>query len=167
MAKKKKLKGEFGKDPYYPMVGFYFIVTFDKISYKADSKFREVSGITMETEGGETIEEGGQNMFSYQLPGRTKYSDLELKRGLLTKHSALTGWCKKVIQNDYTQKIELKDVFVKLMNEKGEAVMTWQFYNAYPKKMDISSFNSTSTGDSSIVVQSITLCYEYFDVIKS
>ncbi len=164
MAKKKEI-GEFGKAPFYPMVGFYFKVTFDNISNSVDSKFREVSGITMETEGGEQIKEGGQNMFSYQLPGRTKYSDLELKRGLLSPSSELGDWCKESIQNDYTKKIKLRDVYLKLMNEKGNAVMTWQFYNAYPKKMDVSGFNSTSTGDSAIVVQSITLAYEYFEVV--
>ncbi|MEL7001728.1 MAG: phage tail protein [Bacteroidota bacterium] len=164
MAKKKQT-GELGQSPFYPMVGFYFVVTFDDISNSTDSKFREVSGISMETEGGEQIKEGGQNMFTYHLPGRTKYNDLELKRGMLSTKSDLADWCKESIQNDYTTKIKLRDVYVKLMNEKGQAVMTWQFYNAYPKKMDVSGFNSTSTGDGSIVVQSITLAYEYFDTI--
>lgn len=159
---KEKQTGEFGKSPFYPMVGFYFEVTFDDISSSVDSKFREVSGISMETEGGESIKEGGQNMFTYHLPGRTKYSDLELKRGLLSADSDLADWCQESIQNDYTSKIKLRDVYVKLMNEKGNAIMTWQFYNAYPKKIDISGFNST---DSAIVVQSITLAYEYFDTI--
>lgn len=165
MSKKKNI-GVFGKTPFYPIVGFYFKVSFDGISNKLDSKFREVSGISMETEGGVQVKEGGQNMFSYQLPGRTKYSDLELKRGLLSSSSDLAKWCKQSIQNDYTTKIKPKNVFVKLMNQKGNAVLTWQFYNAYPKKMEISGFNSTSTGDGAIVVQSITLAYEYFDVVK-
>lgn len=158
----KKAVGAFAETPFYPIVGFYFTVTFDDISNSMDSKFQEVSGITMETEGGEQIKEGGQNMFIHQLPGRTKYSDLELKRGLLAASSDLATWCKDSIQNDYTEKIKLRDVYVKLMNEEGKAVMSWHFYNAYPTKLDVSGLKST---DSSIIVQSITLVYEYFEIV--
>lgn len=157
--------GSFGESPFYPVVGFYFQVSFDGISASVDSKFSEVTGMSMETEGGEQVKEGGENTFSHRLPGRTKYSDLVLKRGLLSADSDLATWCIESIQNNFSTTLTLRDVYVKLMNEQGDAVMTWQFFNAYPIKMEVNGLNSTSTGNGAIVVESITLAYTYFQVV--
>ncbi|ELR71193.1 hypothetical protein C900_02997 [Fulvivirga imtechensis AK7] len=154
-----------GTDPYYPMVGFYFSVQIDGIFNSVDSKFKEVSGITMEIENGQTVKEGGENGAVHELPGRTKYSDLVLKRGLLKPNTELTDWCMSFFNNDFSKPLQTKDIYVQLLNDQGEPVFTWLFKSAHPKKMEISGFNSTGSGDAGIVVETITLKYETFSIV--
>lgn len=160
------VSGTFGEEPYYPMVGFYFTISFSKIPNKVDSKFKEVSGIEMSLDFLKVVE-GGDNGSQFNLPAKTTFSDLTLSRGLLSSSSALTQWCYSWFLNDYSKKLECKDVYLKLLNEKGTAIMVWQFQEAYPCKMKISGFNSMATGDSAILVETITLKYSNIKVLKS
>jgi phage tail-like protein len=155
--------GAFGEEPYYPMVGFFFTLSFSKLSNKADSKFKEISGIEMELSF-KPITVGGDSASQVNLPAKAKFSDLVLKRGLLMAQSPLTQWCYSWFLNDFTQKLERKDVYLKLLNEKGTAIMVWQFQQAYPCKMNISGFNSMESG---ILIEQITLKYENITVLKS
>jgi phage tail-like protein len=160
------ITGKFGEEPYYPMVGFFFTLSFSKISNKADSKFKEVSGIEMALDF-TPITEGGDNSSQFNLPFKTTFSDLILSRGLLNAQSDLTQWCYAWFLNDYSKKLEKKDVYLKLLNENGTAIMVWQFQQAYPGKMKISGFNSMATGDAAILIETITLKYENIKVLKS
>lgn len=158
-------KGTFGEEPYYPVVGFYFTISFSKISNKVDSKFKEVSGIEMKL-ATNNIKEGGDNGNEIALPERTTFSDLVLTRGLLKPGSLLTQWCYSWLLNDYSKKIERKDVYLKLLNEQGTAIMVWQFIEAYPIGIKIGGFNSMATGDAAIVVETITLKYSNIKILK-
>ncbi|MGD8777792.1 MAG: phage tail protein [Ignavibacteria bacterium] len=146
---------------YYPPVGFHFRVEFDGISSDADdTRFQEVSGLNSEL-GVEELIEGGENRFSHRLPGRAKYSNLVLKRGLLVG-SELISWCKNAIENF---EFETKTVNVTLLNEEHEPVSeTFSFINAYPVKWSISDFKST---DNSIVIETLELAYQYFRRVSS
>jgi phage tail-like protein len=146
----------------YPPVSYYFEASIGKFT-GVDCLFSEISGIEMELENGTELKEGGNNSYVYTLPGRTKYSDLVLKRGIVPKSSALFSWCQKTIAGNYTQKIETKDVIVKLLDENGTSLMTWNFKNAYPKKMAISNLNARATGDNAIMIETITLAYSEFE----
>ncbi|MEQ9289280.1 MAG: phage tail protein [Cyclobacteriaceae bacterium] len=146
----------------YPPVSYYFEASIGKLS-GVDCLFSEISGIEMELENSTQLKEGGNNSYVYSLPGLTKYSDLVLKRGIVPKSSALFAWCQKTIAGNYTQKIETKDVIVKLLDEKGTALITWNFKNAYPKKLAISNLNAKATGESAIMIETITLAYSEFE----
>ncbi len=141
---------------YYPPVGFHFRVEFESISSDSDdTRFQEVSGLNAEL-GVEELVEGGENRFSHRFPGRAKYSNLVLKRGLFV-NSELIDWCKNAIENF---EFETKTVNVTLLNEEHEPVAdTYSFINAYPIKWSISDFKST---DNSIVVETLELAYQYF-----
>jgi len=158
--------GKFGEEPYYPMVGFFFTLSFSKISSKIDSKFKEVSGIEMSLEFN-SVTEGGDNGTQFNLPQKTTFSDLVLSRGLLAAQSDLTQWCYSWFLNDYSQKLQMKDVYLKLLNETGTPIMVWQFQQAYPSKMKISGFNSMASGDAAILIETITLKFANISVLKS
>ncbi|MEM6830092.1 MAG: phage tail protein [Bacteroidota bacterium] len=158
-------KGSLGEQPYYPMVGYYFKVSINGIRDEVDSKFMEVSGIDMKLEDGDTIKEGGENASIYEFPGRTTYSDLVLKRGLLKPNTSLIKWCMTFFKNDYAVPLETKDVSVQLLNEKGQAVFTWLFKSAQPKELNISGFKSQASGQEAIVVETIKLKFESFDMV--
>ena len=140
---------------YYPPVGFHFRVEFDlSDALDSDIRFRDVSGLTMELDQ-ETHNEGGENRFIHKLPGRARYGDLVLKRGLLIG-SGVRKWCESAIQ-DFD--IQPTTVWIKLLNDNHEPLQTYTVFNAWPKKWSVSDFNAES---SELVVESLELSYQYF-----
>ncbi|MCB2206174.1 phage tail protein [bacterium] len=141
---------------YYPPVGFHFKVEVLGIGNDNDSRFQSVSGLTLEFDV-ESIKEGGENRYEHKLPGRTKYPDLSLKRGLLTDSSVIE-WCTDALQN---REIKPAILRISLLNESHEPVMSWKLHNAWPRKWSVSDFNAT---DNSIAVETIDISYNYFEV---
>lgn len=142
----------------YPPVGFHFLVTFQLFPQTPnDFRFREVSGLDVEMEM-ETFVEGGQNRFTWQLPKRARYSDLILKRGMFMG-SGIILWCKNAFENFV---FEPTNITIALLNESHVPVQAWYVVNAIPKKWSISNFNAE---ENSVVVESITLSYQFFNVI--
>lgn len=146
---------------FYPPTGFYFSVFVETHAMKGrETAFKEISGISMSLDT-KPLEEGGVNFMSRKLPGRTSYENLELKRGLITMNSQLSKWCFETFGNKGTGKVETKLVTIQLLNDEGNPLMVWQFHDAYPVKWNVSGFNAQ---ESSIVVESLTLTYNYFSV---
>lgn len=144
---------------YYPPVGFHFRVEVLGLSPNGnDARFTEVSGLTVEI-GTEEVAEGGENRFVQKFPTRAKFTELTLKRGLLV-NSGITDWINRTISNF---DIQPKNVDVQLLNENHEPLITWHLINAYPTKWSVSDFNSTN---SSVVVESLQLYYQYFTIDK-
>lgn len=147
--------------PYYPPVGFHFRVEFNLDGLKdGDVRFQEVSGLSAEL-GVEEVTEGGENRFAHRLPARAKYSNLTLKRGLLTE-SRLIDWCKNAIENfDF----EPTTVNVTLLNENHEPLAdTLSFIRAWPVKWTVSDFKAQDNG---LVVETLELTYNYFSRISA
>ena len=143
----------------YPPVGFHFSVAFELTPQTpADFRFQEVGGLEMTMEM-ESVKEGGQNRFTWELPVRTTYADLELKRGMFVGSGILT-WCKNALENFVFDPV---NVIVMLLNARHEPIQAWYVVNAIPKKWSLSSFNAEQ---SAVVVESITLSYQYFNIIS-
>jgi len=144
----------------YPHVGFHFLVNFQIPKQTPnDSRFQEVTGLDVEMEM-ESYTEGGQNRFIWQLPKRVRYSDITLKRGMFID-SSVVQWCKNAFENFV---FEPTTVTISLLNEKHDTIQAWSVMNALPKKWSIGGFNAQ---DNSIVVESITLSYHFFNVITA
>ena len=143
----------------YPPVGFHFVVAFELFPQSPlEFGFQEVSGLNVSIDT-ETFREGGENRFVHQLPLRSSYEDLVLKRGLLDV-SGIILWCLDAINNFVFKPI---NILVSLQNEQHIPVYSWYVINAFPKKWSVSSFNAQ---ENSIVVESITLGYQYFQPIN-
>lgn len=119
-----------------------------------DVRFQDISGLTAEM-GIEEITEGGENRFTHRLPTRAKYSNLVLKRGMLTD-SGLIKWFKDAIENF---EFSPSDLLVMLLDENHEPMVTWHFIKAWPVKWAISDFKAT---ENAIAVETIELAYQYF-----
>jgi phage tail-like protein len=142
-------------DLSYPQTGFHFLVVFELFpQLPNDFRFQEVSGLnaTMEMEA---LKEGGENRFVHQLPGRTSYTELVLKRGRIMGSFALQ-WCRNAIEN-----FEFKptNILISLLDENHLPLYNWYVINAIPKKLEVSSFNAER---SEIVIETMTLSYQYF-----
>jgi phage tail-like protein len=141
---------------YYPPWGFYYKVEFSISKNKNDVRFQAVSGLTVEYDM-EEYKEGGENRFTHKLPGRTKYADLVLKRGMLTD-SAVTNWCLAAFRD---RDFQPADISIILMNEKGEPLRTWNIAHAIPKKWLVTDLNAN---DNAIVIETLELIYRYFTI---
>jgi phage tail-like protein len=143
----------------YPPVGFHFLVTFQLFPQTPnDFRFQEVSGLDVEMEM-ESYPEGGQNRFTWQLPKRARYSDLVLKRGMFMG-SGIVLWCQNAFENF---SFEPTNITIALLNDLHVPVQAWYVVNAIPKKWSISNFNAQ---ENTVVVESITLSYQFFNVIS-
>jgi phage tail-like protein len=141
---------------YYPPAGFHFKVEFHGFGNDNDSRFQSVSGLNVEYDT-ESIKEGGQNHFEHKLPVRTKFSDLVLKRGMLTD-SEVIEWCRKALFN---REFKPALVIVKLLNPEHQPLKTWKVNNAWPRKWAVTDFNA---GENSVVVETLELSFSYFTV---
>jgi len=141
---------------YYPPWGFYYRVDFGISKNKNDVRFQTVSGLTVEYDM-EEYKEGGENRFTHKLPVRTKYSDLVLKRGMLTG-SEVIDWFFRALRDREFQPTKLDII---LMNEKSEPLRTWNVAHAIPKKWQVSDLNAS---ENSLVIETMELTYQYFTV---
>src|ERR1700722_7551924 len=113
----------------YPLTGFHFLVAFELApQVPADMGFQEVSGLVLEVNL-DTYNEGGENRFVHRLPGRTKYSDLVLKRGMGLLPSMVTAWMIDATENfNYVP----TNLLISLLDENHLPVSSWYVVNAIP-----------------------------------
>jgi phage tail-like protein len=145
---------------YYPAVGFYFSLSFSGDTSNSETSFKEVSGLTMETET-ESIDEGGVNDYSHVVPKRRKHQNLVLKRGF-SANKDLTDWCENAIMGAVVDGVHTETVTVKLLDEAGQPLKTWSFYNAWPVKWELSPFDSEKN---EVIMESLEFAYSYFKSI--
>ncbi len=142
---------------YYPPVGFHFAVRFGISDDENDTRFQSVSGLSVEYET-ETINEGGENRFVHEIPVRTSYSNLVLKRGMLVD-STVVQWCIDAFEN---RSFEPTDMQILLLNENHEPLKTWSVVRAWPKRWSVSDFNAE---DNSVVIETLELSYRYYKLM--
>jgi phage tail-like protein len=97
--------------------------------------FTEVSGLSVQIDT-EELAEGGQNHYTHKLPGRMKWPNLVLKRGI-TDSDNLFEWFAKCSGEGLSgakNKIERLEGSVQLLDSTGKVVRRWTFTGAYPVK---------------------------------
>ncbi len=120
------------KDPF---TSFRFRVEIEGITVAFVS---EVTGLQLETQT-EPYEEGGVNDFVHQLPKRTTYTNITLKRGI-TDADELWKWHQDVVKG----KFKRKEGSIILMNSLGEDEWRWNFSEAFPVKWSGPEFRAES-----------------------
>ena len=140
------LLGLAGRDPAY---GWRFYV---EIQGMIVGKFLECGGITMEREVKE-YQEGGVNDFVHKLPGRVKYSDITLKRGMSFSRD-LFEWFRAGIYDGHVERVNMSII---LGNDEGLKVKQWDVFSAFPIKWQGPDMNTTST---QTAVETIVIAHE-------
>ena len=146
----------------YPPVSFYFSVTFVGVMALTDYKFQEVDGIGAEIST-EEIKEGGENRFAYQVPTRSKFNNIELKRGLVSAGSLLAKWCTDTLTGGFTDKIATQNLLISLLDEDAFPIMSWNVNGAWPVAWNVSKLHAQ---ENNIAIESIKLAYTYFNTIS-
>jgi phage tail-like protein len=103
---------------------FNFKVEIEGVTQAA---FRNVDGLDSETEIVEY--QDGDDLVLRKRPGRTKYSNIVLKRGYVASDE-LWKWRKKVIEG----KAERKSGSIILCADDGEEIVRYNFFDAWPCK---------------------------------
>ena len=153
-------------DQFYQTVGFHFAVEFiglGQTNQSIDARFQSVSGLDVQMQT-ETIREGGENRFEHLIPTRRNYSNLVLKRGLLSpaSASAVTAWCKHAFDQlflEVVQPIQPIDMVVNLLNEEHNVLMMWEIKHAWPVKW---SFGELNAERSEVLIETLELHYNRF-----
>lgn len=99
--------------------------------------FSELTGLAVERDVLEYAE-GGVNDFVHRLPGRLKYPNIVLKRGI-TNQNALQSWFF-----DSQTKAQQRNVTIKLVDTTGTKQRMWVFEQAFPVKWKGPTLNAGS-----------------------
>lgn len=153
-----------GPDTIHQIVGFHFRVVFLNLpgGEEADMKFQSVSGLDVQIEK-EALKEGGVNGFEHSVPGRSKYTTLTLKRGIVVpKNSGLTTWCQDAFQKLIIAPIET--AIVELLNPDHETMMKWTLSHVWPVSWKVAELNA-ERGE--VLIETLELNYNYFKVDPS
>jgi phage tail-like protein len=135
-----------------PIVGFHFFV---EIQGAVVGAFRECSGLDSEHEVVEykVSKQGGEEV-TMKIPGRQKWSPIELKRGVTTAKD-IYDWRKMVEDGKINE--ARKNGSVVLYDQTHTEVGRWNFVNAWPSKVTGPQLNS---GNNDVAIEGLTIQHE-------
>ena len=118
--------------------------------------FSEASGLDMSYETTtykeSPTEAGTPGPRTMHMPAQSTPPTISLKKGVVrgTSVAALYGWISTI----QTNLVEKKDIFVRLCDENGDAVLSWKVMNAFPTKLEAPAFTAESND---VAVESLEL----------
>ena len=131
-----------------PFRNFRFLVEIDGI---VQAGFSECTGFGSNVEVIE-YREGGDSTTVRKLPGKTSYTDVMLKWGLTTSRE-LYDWHLEVING----KIRRRNGSIIILDDTGQEVVRWNFFNAWPSKFDPVDLNAKGND---VALDSLTVSCE-------
>ena len=106
--------------------------------------FSEVSGLSIAYETSSYVESPtrGVGPRRMHMPGQPKSTTITMKKGMVASVSVpvLFGWISSIQLN----RVDKKDIYVRLCDENGAAVVSWKVINAFPTKLDAPTFTANS-----------------------
>jgi phage tail-like protein len=120
--------------------------------------FVEVTGI-----GSESVVEGGDGVAGPSPASRTKWSNIELKRGVST-NMVLADWREEVEESGSKMKDARKNGSIILYDHVHAEVARWNFVNAWPSKIEVGHAKLLS--DDIMILEQLTLSPEKIQRVK-
>lgn len=144
-----------------PPLGFRFAVFFfagGVIPNPLDIRFQKVSGLQAKVET-DSINEGGQNLYSHRLPKRIGYDNLVLERGFVIG---------SLLNVEFNAAMSLftfvpSNVMVTLLNEDAVPISAWMFFKAYPVRWATADLDA---GDEKVLVDTLELAYTRMQALR-
>ena len=90
-----------------------------------------------------------------KLPGRVKYANVVLKRGIAGRLE-LYDWWKSVRDGS----LDRRNVSITLLDEARQPVQRWVLRNAWPTKLDYSRLEG---GGNEVAIETLELAHEGFE----
>jgi len=141
-----------------PLVGFHFSL---EVSGKVTGYFTEIGGLGSETEVVEhkVVTDTGVD-FVQKIPGRLKWGDITLKRGV-TAIKDVWDWRQLVVNGDVSAARANGSII--MFDTNGTAVAQWDFTNGWPSKVSGPSLTSDA---GAYVVEEMTIVHEGITRLK-
>lgn len=144
-----------------PIIGMRFAVLFmtgGVVPNPLDLRFWKVSGLSMAVET-ESLAEGGQNLYTQQLPRSVSHGNLVLERGMVVGSPLNIEFNASLS----TFKFITSNVLVTLLSEDGLPMAAWLFMKAWPVKWSTSDLDATTPG---LVIDTMELAYARMQVLR-
>lgn len=122
-----------------PAVSVYFTVTVDREKKEGRrdlGTFSTCEGLSFEVDVLQR-EEGGNNDFVHQLPGRVKYQNIKLTRPLNRHSGEVAKWLASM-----THPIKRCEVAIEARSAGGDVVARWALHGVIPVKWNGPSLGS-------------------------
>lgn len=123
-------------------------------------EFAEASGLELTVET-VTYEEGGQNGYAHQLPGRMTWPNLVLRRGI-TENRALLDWVMRSSGEGFAaegNKVTRSTAAVTLVGADGTRLRAWEFDGAFPVRW---SGPNLSASSDDVAVEELEIAHHGF-----
>lgn len=134
----------------WPVPEFHFSV---EISNVGAISCKEVSGLETEYDVLEYRAGDSPEFTKTKQPGLRKTSDITLKKGIFKSDKKMWDYIGKIKMNT----IQRETVTVKLLDESGDPVQSWEITNAWPKKMQVEGFKAEGN---SVAMETMILAHE-------
>lgn len=123
-----------------------------------DVRFQRVSGLSARVDT-QTLNEGGQNLYTHKLPTRIGYDNLTLERGFVV------GSLLNVEFNATMSlfKFAPSNVMVTLLDETGIPLAAWMFFKAYPVRWATADLNAS---DERVLIDTLELAYTRMQALR-
>jgi phage tail-like protein len=141
---------------YYPQLTCHFQVEWGGTRIG----FTEVSGLSVEFNVVEYREGSSPEYQASKMPGRVKYNNIVLKRGIVKGDNEFYQWMNTIKLNQ----IERRDLTISLLNEEHAPVMTWMVKNAWPVKLESPVLKADA---SEAAIESLELAHEGISIETS
>lgn len=144
----------------YPLPKFHFEVDWSG----ARIGFTEVCGLEFETEVIEYREGNSLLYNNKKQPGRTKYANIILKRGVFLGDFDLYDWWKKTYYFMEQATSFRETIVIKLLNDANQPIISWSLANAWPCKVRYGSLNSEAND---ILIESMEIVHEGLAILQA
>jgi phage tail-like protein len=121
------------------------------------ARFSECSGLELEQETFD-YKEGGLNSTVHRFPGRFKFTNLTLKKGIAADGKVLWDWMQATVKAVSEGSVTTHNVTVTLYDLSGKTPLrTWELVNAYPVKW---SSTALSAEQNAIAMETLVLAHQ-------
>jgi len=141
-----------------PLAGYHFCIEIDGVQ---DATFRDCAGLDSETEIIEQKEAGKNGVVVLRkLPGKLKWSNVTLKRGI-TDSMSLWEWRKKVEDGKISEARKTGSIVV--YDTENKEVARYNFKDCWPSKVTGPSLNAAGN---EVAVEEVVLVHEGLERVK-
>lgn len=138
----------------YPIPSFLFQVS---VSTLGSMYFSEVSGLTRENDLIEYNHGMNKSFSPLKMPGRQKYSNVTLKRGIIVGQNNFFDW----IGQNLWSVANRQSLIIQLLNQEMANVVTWKLVSAWPVKIEGPTMNA---GASEVAIETMEIAHEGFTI---
>lgn len=117
----------------WPVAKFFFLVSFKGKDFQGDIRFKEVSGLDQETDVIEYRHGDTPSFSTIKKPGLVKNTNVTCKKGVMYNDDLSVEFLIAITQDKkyYAKADERLTVTIKLQDEQGAPIMSWELYRAY------------------------------------